>query len=69
MKDITALLNENNAKREEYVVSFIDCKDEDGIPITVTITVDKSDIKAFEKFLKQEEDFIFLHAEGGSVEY
>lgn len=67
MKDIATLLNE--AKREEYVVSFLECKDEDGMPITVSIIVDKTDIKAFEKFLKQEEDNIFLHAEGGSIEY
>ena len=62
-----SLLNE--AKREEYVVSLSDCTDEDGMPITVSIMVDKADVKAFERFLKDEEDNIFLHAEGGSIEY
>ncbi len=68
MENTTSLLNE--AKREEYVVTFMDCIDEDdGMPITVSIMVDKVDVKAFERFLKDEADFIFLHAEGGSIEY
>lgn len=67
MKSITTLLNE--AKQEEYRVSFLGCKDEEGLPITVSIMVDKEDIKTFEKYLEKEQDNIFMHADGGSVEY
>lgn len=67
MKDITTLLNE--AKQEEYRVSFLGCKDEEGLPIVVSIMVDKEDIKTFEKYLEKEQDNIFSHADGGSIEY
>lgn len=67
MKDITTLLNE--AKQEEYRVSFLGCKDEEGLPIVVSIMVDKEYVKIFEKYLEKEQDNIFSHADGGSVEY
>lgn len=67
MKDITTLLNE--AKQEEYRVSFLGCKDDEGLPIIVSILVDKEDVKTFEKYLEKEQDNIFMHADGGSVEY
>lgn len=67
MKDIIIKLNE--AKQEEYRVSFLDVADSDGIPMTVTILVDKQYSKMFEKFLKDQQDNIFSHAEGGNVEY
>lgn len=67
MKTITTLLNE--AKQEEYRVSFLDVADSDGIPMTVTILVDKQYSKMFEKFLEEQQDNIFSHAEGGNVEY
>lgn len=67
MKDIIIKLNE--AKHEEYRVSFLDVADSDGIPMPVTILVDKQYSKMFEKFLKDQQDNIFSHAEGGNVEY
>lgn len=67
MKDITTLLNE--AKQEEYRVSFLGCKDEEGLPIVVSIMVDKEYVKTFEKYLEKEQDNIFSHADGGSIEY
>lgn len=67
MKDITTLLNE--ARQEEYRVSFLGCKDEEGLPIVVSIMVDKEYVKIFEKYLEKEQDNIFMHADGGSVEY
>jgi hypothetical protein len=67
MKDIIMKLNE--AKQEEYRVSFLDVADSDGIPMTVTILVDKQYSKMFEKFLEDQQDNIFSHAEGGNVEY
>lgn len=67
MKDIIIKLNE--AKQEEYRVSFLDVTDSDGTPMTVTILVDKQYSKMFEKFLEDQQDNIFSHAEGGNVEY
>ena len=67
MKDIIMKLNE--AKQEEYRVSFLDVADSDGLPMTVTILVDKQYSKMFEKFLEDQQDNIFSHAEGGNVEY
>lgn len=67
MKDIIMKLNE--AKQEEYRVSFLDVADSDGIPMTVTILVDKQYSKMFEKFLEDQQNNIFSHAEGGNVEY
>ena len=67
MKDIIMKLNE--AKQEEYRVSFLDVADSDGIPMTVTLLVDKQYSKMFEKFLEDQQDNIFSHAEGGNVEY
>lgn len=69
MRYLASLLNGVFPKRGEYVVSFVDCKDEYDTPITVSIMVDRTDIKAFENFLKREEGNIFRHAKGGSVEY
>jgi hypothetical protein len=67
MKDIIIKLNE--AKQEEYRVSFLDVTDSDGMPMTVSILVDKQYSKMFEKFLEDQQDNIFSHAEGGNVEY
>lgn len=67
MKNLTGYINE--AKQEEYRVSFLDVTDSDGVPMTVTILVDKQYSKMFEKFLEDQQDNIFSHAEGGNVEY
>lgn len=61
------LLNESKA---EYRVCFGGCDGADDLPINATIILDKAeDTKAFEEFLKKEQDNIFIHAEGGNVEY
>ena len=67
MKTIGEYINE--AREIEYRVSFIGPKTSDDIPFTVTISVDRENVKAFEKFLKDEQDNIFFHAEGGNIEY
>ena len=67
MKNLTLKLNE--ARQEEYRVSFLGCKDEEGLPIIVSIVVDKEDVKTFEKYLEKEQDNIFMHADGGNIEY
>lgn len=59
----------SEAQQVEYHVSFLTTKDEDGIPYTVKILVDKKYQRNFENFLDNEQDNIFYHAEGGTVEY
>lgn len=59
----------NEAQQIEYHVSFLTTKDEDGFPYTVKILVDKKYQRNFENFLDNEQDNIFYHAEGGTVEY
>lgn len=67
MKTINEYINE--AHEIEYRVSFLGPKNSDDTPFTVTILVDRENTKAFEKFLKDEQDNIFFHAEGGNIEY
>ena len=59
----------NEARQINYRVALIDVFDEDELPISVDILVDKEYQKAFEKWLENEEGNIFSHAEGGRVEY
>lgn len=57
------------SRQVEYRMSLIDCLDSDGLPISVTVLIDKEDQKSFEKWLKQEEDNTIGHASGGNIEY
>jgi hypothetical protein len=61
--------NVNEAQQVEYHVSFLTTKGEDGSPYTVRILVDKKYQRNFENFLDNNEDEIFYHAVGGTVEY
>jgi hypothetical protein len=61
--------NVNEAQQVEYRVSFLTTKDEEGIPYTVKILVDKKYQRNFENFLDNEQDNIFYHVDGGNVEY
>lgn len=61
--------NVNEARQIEYRVAFIGTRDEDGLPYSVSILVDKEYQRDFENFLDNEQDNIFAHAEGGTVEY
>lgn len=69
LKDIIQESIVSEAQQIEYQVSFLTTKDEDGIPYTVRILVDKKYQRNFENFLDNEQDNIFYHAEGGTVEY
>jgi hypothetical protein len=53
----------------EYRVSLVGCNDEYDLPLGVTILVNKSNRREFEKWLEDQQDNAFIHAEGGSVEY
>ena len=59
----------NEARQVEYRVSINDVYDNDGLPITVSINVEKEYQKQFEAWLEDEEGNTFAHAEGGNVEY
>ena len=55
---------------QEYVVSLIGCEDSyEGLPLRVTILVNKSNRREFEKWLEEQQDNVFAHAAGGNVEY
>lgn len=55
---------------QEYRVSLAGCDDKyDGVPVTVTILVNKANRKEFEEWLEDQQDNAFIHAEGGNVEY
>ena len=72
MENLKDLIQEsivNEAQKIEYEVSFLTTKDEEGIPYTVKILVDKKYQRNFENFLDNEQDNIFYHAVGGTVEY
>lgn len=67
MRDLKDMVNE--AREGYYHVSLADVKDKEGLPVNITIMIDRENKKEFEKWLEDEQDNIFLHAEGGNVEY
>lgn len=69
MKNLKDYMPINEARQIEYRVALNDVQDEEGLPISVDIIVDKEYQKQFEKWLEDEEGNIFSHAEGGRVEY
>lgn len=67
MKKLTDFLTE--ARQIDYRVALIDVTGSDGTSVSVDIYVDKADQKNFEKWLEDQQDNLFAHAEGGNVEY
>lgn len=67
MKSLNEMINE--ARQVEYRVALSGCLDREPMPISVSILVDKEDQRWFESYLEEEQDNIFMHAEGGNVEY
>lgn len=59
----------HEAKMIEYRAQIDAVQDSDGLPVTVSILVEKEYQKEFEKWLNSEEGNTFGHAEGGNVEY
>ena len=68
MKNIKNFLV-NEGRKVSYRVAFLDTKDNEGIPFGVDILVDPQYTRQFEEFLLNEEGNIFVHADGGNVEY
>ena len=72
MKDIKEFMNEssiNESREIDYRVLMVDVKDEEGLPITITLSVDAKYQKRFEDWLNDSEGNLFMHADGGNVEY
>jgi hypothetical protein len=55
--------NINEAREIEYRVQFV------GFQETVSILVPREFAREFDNFLDNEQDNIFAHAEGSSIEY
>lgn len=53
----------------DYRVMLNNVLDSEGLPITVTISVDKDNQESFERWLEEQEGNEIGHAEGGNVEY
>lgn len=72
MKSLSNYIKEssvNEAREINYRVQLADVLDDEDLPITITMVVEKEYQKQFEKWLENEESNIFLHADGGRVEY
>lgn len=72
MKSLAESINTNinEAREVEYQVTFVGFNNnEDGLPTTVKILVPREHARAFDNFLENEQNNIFGHAEGSSVEY
>ena len=66
MRSIVETINENilnEAREVEYRVQFV------GMMDTVKIIVPNVLSREFENFLDNEQDNVFVHATGGSIEY
>lgn len=72
MKELKDFMNESlieEARQIEYRVSINSVLDSDDLPATITMLVDKEYQKSFEKWLEDQQDNEFSHAEGGNIEY
>lgn len=72
MKSLSNYIKEssvNEAREIYYRVQLADVFDDEDVPVTITMVVEKEYQKQFEKWLENEESNIFLHADGGRVEY
>lgn len=59
----------NEASQVQFRVAFNDFKDQEDLPIGVTILVDRENAEEFKKFLEKEEGNMFAHADGRGVQY
>ena len=72
MKPIKDTIEESmvsEARQEQFRVAFNDFKDDDDLPLSVTIMVDSEYRGDFRDFLKKEEGRIFAHADGAGIQY
>lgn len=72
MKGIDKYIKENSineAREIEYRAALSDATDNEGLPISVTILVERPDQKAFEAWAEREEGNTLSHCEGGNIMY
>lgn len=72
MKSLKEFVNENGineARQVEYRVQLLDVTDNEGIGISASIMIDKANQRSFEEWLEDQADNLFIHADGGNVEY
>lgn len=71
MKNITESLKSavNEARQIEYRVSLAGVQGADGMPVSVSILVNKVDQRSIEDWLESQQDELFAHANGGNIEY
>ena len=70
MKNLNEFVNESTNGAIEYRAQFVGRKDHnnDDLPFTVSILVNKDNQLAFEKFAKDNIDDIFSRISGGNIE-
>ena len=67
MKTLQEHLNNiNEARQESYQVQFIGPVDIDGMPFSVTVTVDRENARAFQRWMEDEQDNIVANACGNT---
>ena len=67
MKSLQEHLNNiNEARQESYQVQFIGPVDIDGMPFSVTVTVDRENARAFQRWMEDEQDNIVAQASGNT---
>ena len=57
------------AKQTQYRLSLIDVMDNKGLPLNITVLVNNEDVKVFEEFINNSKDNLFIHADGGNIEF
>lgn len=67
MKQLMDMINE--ASGISYRVSLADVLDKKGLPMDVTISIERNQQANFEEWLEEQEGNLFIHAAGGAVEY
>jgi hypothetical protein len=69
LKEFCENVTINEARQISYRVQLLDVVDKEGIGIPADIIIDKANQSSFEEWLEDQADNLFIHADGGNVEY
>lgn len=72
MKELKEIIEEavvDGMRGQIYTVALTDVLDREGLPITVKIVCPGKYLNQFEEWVEEQEGNIFMHAEGGNIEY
>jgi hypothetical protein len=69
LKEFCENMTINEARQITYRVQLLDVVDKEGIGISADIMIDKANQSSFEEWLEDQADNLFIHADGGNVEY